>query len=130
MNDALKIFKLYLESTEQPTMTQNGSTKVWRLHGNLHRQGGPAVEHASGSEEWYQHGKMHREDGPAVVFSADDQESLGAPHSREYYLHGKYYDSLETWAQDVLKMHHKPHDELSVHKFLQQLLKKNVDEAL
>lgn len=32
----------------------------------LHREDGPAVEHASGYKAWYLNGKLSREDGPAV----------------------------------------------------------------
>ena len=40
-------------------------TKYWCLNGNLHREDGPAVEHANGDKRWYLNGKLHREDGPA-----------------------------------------------------------------
>ena len=43
-------------------------TKEWCLHGELHREGGPAVEHASGRKYWCLHGELHREDGPAVEY--------------------------------------------------------------
>lgn len=32
----------------------------------IHRDGGPAIEYASGTRGWYQNGKLHREDGPAI----------------------------------------------------------------
>jgi len=37
----------------------------------LHREDGPAVEHANGGKEWYLNGKLHRMDGPAVEFVTD-----------------------------------------------------------
>ena len=37
----------------------------WYLDGKLHREDGPAIEHANGDMEWYLNGQSHREDGPA-----------------------------------------------------------------
>ena len=42
--------------------------KVWYQHGKIHRDDGPASEHAGGTE-WLQHGHYHRDDGPAVEYS-------------------------------------------------------------
>ncbi len=39
--------------------------KEWYLHGELHREDGPAYESADGAKDWRLHGKSHREDGPA-----------------------------------------------------------------
>jgi len=42
---------------------------VWRnAEGQIHREGGPAMKWASGTEFWYQNGKPHRADGPAIEF--------------------------------------------------------------
>ena len=41
-------------------------TKRWYLKGKLHREDGPAIEHADGTKEWYLNGKLHRKDGPAI----------------------------------------------------------------
>ena len=51
----------------QPTCTTlpDGS-KMWYLHGRMHRTDGPAVEYADGGKEWFLHGELHRSDGPAV----------------------------------------------------------------
>jgi hypothetical protein len=40
-------------------------TKEWWVNGQLHREDGPAIEHAGGSRIWCQNDKIHREDGPA-----------------------------------------------------------------
>ena len=68
---------------EQPecTVGKQGN-KEWLLHGKLHREDGPAVEHLSGTKEWYLHGYRHREDGPAIVRLAG---------GKYWYLHGKYH---------------------------------------
>jgi hypothetical protein len=42
----------------------------WYLNGKLHREDGPAIEHADGRKCWYLNGLRHRVDGPAVE-SAD-----------------------------------------------------------
>lgn len=36
----------------------------------LHKDDGPAVEHADGGKEWYQNGQRHRLDGPAIIWSS------------------------------------------------------------
>jgi hypothetical protein len=43
----------------------------WYKHGTdlLHREDGPAVEHAYGSKSWYKEGKLHREGGPACEYA-------------------------------------------------------------
>jgi hypothetical protein len=43
--------------------------KKWRnSNGELHRDGGPALEMINGHTAWFQNGKEHREDGPAVHY--------------------------------------------------------------
>jgi len=60
MNDATKIFELYVESKEKPIMTTtSGGTKEWRLHGKRHREDGPAIEWANGSKSWLINDKLH-----------------------------------------------------------------------
>ena len=46
----------------------------------LHREDGPAIIHADGSQEWYINNKLHREDGPAIIY---------ANGSQEWWLNGK-----------------------------------------
>lgn len=53
----------------------------------LHREGGPAVEHANGSKSWCQNGKRHRDDGPAIEWDSG---------YKVWYLFGK-----EVSEQDV-----------------------------
>jgi hypothetical protein len=45
----------------------NGSTK-WYLHGVRHREGAPACEYVNGTEKWYRHGLRHRDGGPAASY--------------------------------------------------------------
>ena len=44
-------------------------TEWFNLEGKLHREDGPAVEYASGTNAWYINGQLHREDGPAVEWN-------------------------------------------------------------
>jgi hypothetical protein len=46
---------------------KNGD-KVWYLNGELHREGGPAIEDADGYKSWWINGKLHRLDGPAIEY--------------------------------------------------------------
>ena len=41
----------------------------WYVDGELHRDGGPAVQYTDGSEMWYREGQLHRVDGPAYKCS-------------------------------------------------------------
>ncbi len=57
-------------------------TRSWYLHGELHREDGPAIEWVNGSLWWYLHGRLHRENGPAVE---------GVNGTREWWLHGQHH---------------------------------------
>jgi hypothetical protein len=60
----------------------NNGAKHWYLHGQRHREDGPALEWANGHKEWWLHGERHREDGPAVEFANDD---------KAWYLNGEEF---------------------------------------
>jgi hypothetical protein len=57
-------------------------TKVWSKNGAMHREDGPAMEHANGDREWYIKGLHHRADGPAVE---------RANNSKRWYRYGKLH---------------------------------------
>jgi hypothetical protein len=59
---------------------------MWFMDDELHREGGPAVEHVSGGKEWYRYGKCHREDGPACEWVNGD---------KEWYLNNKKLTEAE-----------------------------------
>ncbi len=42
-------------------------------NGKIHREDGPAIEHADGTKRWYINGKQHREDGPSVEWINGDK---------------------------------------------------------
>lgn len=50
---------------------------VWTNEaGQLHREGGPAIERANGDKSWWIDDKLHREDGPAVEWTNGDKQWL------------------------------------------------------
>ena len=64
--------------------------KFWYLDGNVHREGGPAIEWSNGNKSWYFNGRKHRIDGPALEY-----------HNgyKAYYINGK---EVLKEAQEVL----------------------------
>ncbi len=44
----------------------DGTVRWYDADGQIHRDGGPAVEYPDGGAEWWQSGQLHRDDGPAV----------------------------------------------------------------
>ena len=51
----------------------------------LHREDGPAIEHADGTKHWYMNGNLRPKDGPAV------EHTNG---TKEWYLNGKCLNTL------------------------------------
>ena len=39
----------------------------WHQNGHLHKIDGPAIEYPNGNKEWWQNGQRHRTDGPAIT---------------------------------------------------------------
>jgi hypothetical protein len=74
--------------------------KWWYLHGNPHREDGPAIEYPDGSKAWYLHGKCHREDGPAIVYENGE---------KEWYLNNRRV----TW-QELYRQANNPEIELRI----------------
>jgi hypothetical protein len=60
--------------SEKPQQIVINGTERWWLNGNLHREDGPALTHASGTKMWYLNGELHRIDGPAVIFFTGGKE--------------------------------------------------------
>ena len=144
MNDDVKIYQLYMESAavenEQPQLHvyKNGD-KEWRLHGELHREDGPAIELANGDKSWWHHGKIHRNDGPAMesangakmwflhgkLHREDGPAIESANDVKQWCLNDVRYPNAAAWAKDVLKMHNEPHDAEAVQKFVRMILTKD-----
>lgn len=51
-----------------------GTKRCRNEKGHLHREDGPAVEYADGSQSWYLYGELHRTDGPALVYANGDKK--------------------------------------------------------
>ena len=70
-------------------------------HGELHRDDGPAIIDADGSQFWYQHGKLHRDDGPARISWYGTQE--WCQHGRVHRDDGPAViraDGTREWCQN------------------------------
>jgi len=59
----------------------NGDKK-WFINGRLHREDGPAIEHASGSKSWFINGNRHRDDGPAIEYASGE---------KRWYINGRLH---------------------------------------
>ncbi len=64
------------------TIAVNSDLALWLLNGNYHREDGPAVIWANGTQEWHLNGKRHREDCPAYI---------GADGTQEWWLNGQLH---------------------------------------
>lgn len=71
---------------------ESGTVRWFDSRNNLHRIGGPAVEHTDGLKIWIVHDKIHRTDGPAI----EDPEG-----HHEWWLDDIRYDPV-TW---MIKVH-------------------------
>jgi hypothetical protein len=62
-------------SNDNPTFIDYNGSKFWKNKKNqLHRIGGPAVDHFDGSKSWYVNDKLHRLDGPAMVWPSGNNQ--------------------------------------------------------
>jgi hypothetical protein len=65
-DEELEQAKAIMDILKYDIVTDEYGTKCYYQHGELHRDGGPAIEWANGTKCYCQHGKHHRDDGPAV----------------------------------------------------------------
>lgn len=61
----------------------NGLTMWKDSSGELHRDGGPAIEYPGGSYSWYKHGQLHRLGGPAYKDSSGEHWYVDGKHHRD-----------------------------------------------
>ena len=66
-----------------------GTRRYYNRAGQRHREEGPAVEWAAGSE-WYINGVLHRVDGPAVIRCSG---------TREWWINGTKYNKHDYYQQ-------------------------------
>jgi len=109
-NDKAVGDKIFIESEEDIEKVKtnlNGEyvlkygTKFWYKDGQIHREGGPAVEDIYGTKEWYKEGKHHREGGPAIEWPDGKKEwhKEGKLH-REEGPAIEYPDGTKIWYKD------------------------------
>ena len=79
-----------LHREDGPAIIRPDGSQEWWLHGQLHREDGPAIIHPDGSQYWYLHGKRHREDGPAII-NPDGKQA--------WYLHGVEVSAEELFSK-------------------------------
>jgi hypothetical protein len=86
---------------------------VWWLRDDeLHREGGPAVEHANGGKQWYLNGELHREDGPACEYpSGDVMWCLNGKLHREDGPAIEYPDGRKSWYLNDKQVTEEEHAE-------------------
>jgi hypothetical protein len=69
----------------------SGDKEWWGEHGKRHREGGPAIECANGTNIWYLNGKCHRTDGPAIEYPGG---------RKSWYLYG-YCLRVDDWIRQT-----------------------------
>ena len=68
-----------------PAVEWDNGTKVWYKNGLLHRDGGlPAIEQPDGTKSWYINGELHREGGLPVFETGDGS-------NKEWYVNGELH---------------------------------------
>lgn len=82
--DGTKLWYLHgvLHRDDGPAVERPDGEKWWFQYGKEHRDDGPAIERADGTKQWFRDGKCHREDGPAVEW---------ADGHKDYYLNGEMW---------------------------------------
>ena len=110
-----------LHRVDGPAAEWANGTKSWWVNDQYHREDGPAVEWANGTKLWYVNGKRHREDGPAVELANGD---------KQWWVNDIWYDTPSDWAEAVLKLHNKPHDQKSIDRFLKLIFFKGLNDLL
>ena len=63
-----------LHREDGPAVIYANGTQLWYIDGNMHRINGPAVIHPDDTQEWCVNNQRHRIDGPAVIHPDDTQE--------------------------------------------------------
>jgi hypothetical protein len=75
-----------LHREDGPAVEHASGYKSWFINGKRHREDGPAIEFVNGTKEWYNMCKLHREDGPAIE---------RADGTKAWYINDKCYSEKE-----------------------------------
>ena len=70
----------------------HGNKRYYNAEGQKHREYGPAVIWADGSQIWFLNGQKHRVDGPAAIY---------ADGSQEWYTNGKLVNSMKQYQEKL-----------------------------
>lgn len=93
-----KIIKVWTKNGTQE-LTEDKWTMFEFDFALLHREDGPAAEHASGIREWWVNGKRHRLDGPAIEIPNVKKEWwVEDKLHREDGPAIEYYDGTKKWC--------------------------------
>jgi hypothetical protein len=95
-----------LHRTTGPAYDDDSLTE-WRIHGVLHREGGPAkIVKQTGTKYYYRHGFLHRHDGPAVIHANGKEEYFveGFAQERPITLKTTSFGQQE-WRDNDGKLH-------------------------
>tara|TARA_R110000772_G_scaffold26173_3_gene67703 strand:- start:567 stop:878 length:312 start_codon:yes stop_codon:yes gene_type:complete len=79
-----------LHREDGPAVEHANGSKFWYIDGKRHRENGPAVEYDD-YKAWYINNKLHREDGPAVEYANGD---------KYWYINGEYHREDGTQFSD------------------------------
>jgi len=80
-----------------PAIEHATGNKYWYLNGQLHRVNGPAIECANGDKKWLVNGQLHREDGPAIEYANGDKYWYlkGQRQCEIWLVNGQYGPAVE-----------------------------------
>ena len=86
-----------------PSIIHSSGTKIWFIHGKIHRENGPALMTSLG-EIWYYQGMIHRLNGPAIINKENNNQS--------YYIYDieyskKYYNKIMFWLKTACNIFFK-----------------------
>ena len=87
--------KTILHREDGPAIEHADGSKLWYVDDKRHRTDGPAVEWADGSKVWHVNGKLHRLDGPAIDLNGGD---------RSWYVNGVFIMMVDRSGQLINKM--------------------------
>ena len=84
--------KNQLHRENGPAVEHADGKKHWYRNDQLHRDDGPACEHADGTKYWHRNGQLHREDGPAIEY---------ANGKKQYWLLGIQYKTKKDYLKQL-----------------------------
>ena len=93
-----------LHREDGPALITAGGSQKWFIDGKPHRVGAPAIIWFDGDQDWYLNGKLHRLDGPARQWDCSDSFYINGTQylKREFpQAVAKYVTYIEVTKQDI-----------------------------